>query len=357
MTQQKIRKKAKNKPNKIRTLRKSSKGGLYLQDNKELLQIYKALNRCSFSYLLQKCFTCLTEFITRMFCGREYCNNPLCQELTHKRRLGRKWLRFLKLGETIGYWGFPLPKRNWTQEELKKVRNYIKNMLKNHLDKGLLALVRWHWFGDGFFTCNYSKKCNYKGISKRLKNTIICNNFYTNCKYKEKVKNPYFPHLNILSNTEYIPDDVLEKIKKLYRRWLYRTFNVGLKNAIVWYKYSNVPQLKMHWFTYIFRNTFRILEGNEELAISLMNFRNDVAWGNFEDISYEIPEEYSEFQKEIISKDLLKLWKGKCPECGSRNIKTAKGLIYEYDLSGWEHIQFQIYKLVLQKRLELLERI
>lgn len=366
MKQRKTRKKSKNKSREIKNLKKSFHSGLYIQDNKKerelsrvlisslkidiLSTIYRALSRCGFSYLLQKCFKCLTEFATQLFCSREYCCNPICQEMTHKRRMGRKWSRFLKLGDEIGYFCFPLPKRKWTQKELKQVRNYIKNMLKNHLDGRLLALVRWHWFGDGFFLCNTRKSCKYKGKSKRLKDKIICENFHTSCKYKEKINNPYFPHLNVLCSTGYIMSEELEKIKKLYRRWLKRNFPVSAKMSVVWYKYSNEPQQKMHWFSYIFRNTFRILEGNEELAISLKGFRNDVSWGNFKNVPYEIPESYAKFHKEIISKEVLRFWGGQCPECGARDIRTMKGITYIYNTKQWTHIGLRIFKRVIQKK-------
>lgn len=315
-------------------------------------KIINSLLSCSHSFLRFICTFCRTDYAMQLLCNREYCSNPICQKEALKRRKARAFRRFVGLGSKIGYTVFTLPKDIScfiNQDTLRELRNYLRDKLKRMYGKEFKALVRWHWFGDGFYRCEKkSGKCKFR---EKLynHNYPICNNFFKKCKYKKKIKIEFFPHLNLISNIKFIEERELEELKKGWKDKVNRLFGCEYKKIIVNHEFATKRNQRLHIFNYVYRNTFRILEGYENLACMLSGFRNNVAWGKFEtDRGYILEKSIDLYGRkkveEIADPKLLELMEGYCIICGKRKLRYYKQFDYNIDKSrDWKHLGLGYY--------------
>lgn len=306
-------------------------------------QIIKSLLHCANTFLETICLDCKSEYFKQLLCNREYCLNPVCQERATKRRKARIWRHFVDLGNKIGYTVFTLPKdviRFVNQDILRCLRGYVRDKLKRIYGKRFKAIVRWHFFGDGFYKCNYDGKksvCAYREFNAKL-NYPICNNFFVDCKYRKEASIDFFPHLNIVHNVKFIEETELEEIKKGWRDKVNNLFGCDYEKIVVNHEYVTARPQRLHIFNYVFRNTFRVFRGYENIACLLSGFRNSVQWGKFETDKYKIIEKSIDLYGakntfEIADDKLIELMQGYCYFCGSKNMRRLKRLSYGIDKS------------------------
>jgi hypothetical protein len=214
-------------------------------------------NFCGALAILLLCKRFLHDFGKRLFCGREWCKRCGSDESDmHKRRYARLMDKVFYLGSLskafgLGYFVFTVPpqirERLKSKSRLQRAGRAVRNLLKQHgFDVGL---SRWHFFGDGQI---------FEG---------------------ELDLGVYHPHLNCLVVGRWIHDKEMRVIKEVWRRYLEVLSGESIPVVDVWYQYSKEKSKWWHKGVYITRSTFKSLEGNEELAKALFDFRNLAYWG------------------------------------------------------------------------------
>lgn len=224
------------------------------------------------------------QFLKVLYCGKEWCNNPVCVERTWKRRIARALPKIATM-EKAGYFVFTVPEEMREsfkgQENLGELRRCLKRKLKRTYPD-LKAITRYHWFGD-------------KDLRK------------------------YHPHLNILVDAlQNIPGEDLEELKRYYKELLERIsgVNIGDKKIDLHYHYLKTMGRIIHAVKYIMRPTFLIYD--TDLACRLKGFRNNVYWGKWKD---QTPDQ---IEREAIKREsntkidprVVLLSNKVCPVCG-----------------------------------------
>lgn len=266
-------------------------------------------------------------FSKRLFCGQEFCPSQECQESIFERRKARKWKHFVQLGEHIGLFTFTIPRifrDRLDLMKLKQLHQYLRDKFKREFKgEDLRAIGRLHWFSDDFFKCNSQGKCKYKGWSKREK-FYICKNYNRKCQYKEDLRNPFNPHFHILINQKWLDNEIIDKFKLGWKRKLQNTFHKEIPCAVVNYKYVSRVEKRLHELDYVFRNTFRVLKGYEDIAVKFVKYRNSIKWGSFttdplviEMLSVRLYGKKKDKDDED-NESALKIVKKVCPVCGGQ---------------------------------------
>ncbi len=189
------------------------------------------------SYFIQGSCENGHRYAKELYCGREWC--PVCGaewSASHQRRFAR-WLPKATQIRSMGYFVFTVPeelRNNYrTKEALTKFGHHIQEMMK--FFGYTRGLRRWHFFGDK--------------------------------------SNKWNPHLNVLVDAGYIPDDKLETIKKAYAVLL------GVDIVDIHYHYRQSAAQKVHILKYVTRATFLDYKWDPEMALELNGFRNQLWWG------------------------------------------------------------------------------
>jgi hypothetical protein len=229
------------------------------------------------------------RFRKDIYCGLEWC--PICGQKdssSHLRRFAC-WLPKVQQLKSIGYFviEFPLKDRErfHTKAKLEAAGKIITAVLKgdteieqrrklNHeilRDTDILkirrrwfslGLRRWHFFGD-------PPKSIHEVVDREagVKQLPLSDDF---------VKMAYNPHLNVLVNAGFIPDQKLEYVKRMLRAAL------NCPELIVNYSFADSPGRIVHLVKYVTRATFLNIHWDEFLAGNLYGFRNMRSWGKWE---------------------------------------------------------------------------
>ena len=221
------------------------------------------------------------HFAKQLLCNKEYCKT--CGEqwsYAHQRRYFR-WLPKLKTMKSVYYLVISPPRETWhlfkDQKKLNEFRKYIKRfMIYKGFEKGLM---RWHWFGD-------CKICKGK-----LKDCFKCNGTGAGTEF--------YPHLNLLFDSEYINDLSTWKYKFAWK--LSKMFDIDVKQCVVNGAFYKNEKQKFHKLRYVTRATFRIY--NDGIANLLFRYHTGIAWGDW--------------KGKIDSNDIDKLESSTCPLCNS----------------------------------------
>ncbi|MCH7928572.1 MAG: hypothetical protein IID03_11445 [Candidatus Dadabacteria bacterium] len=242
------------------------------------------------------------HFANQLLCNKEYCST--CGKnwsYAHQRRYF-SWVPKLKTMKSVYYLVISPPKETWhlfkDRKKLNEFRKYIKRfMIYKGYEKGL---IRWHWFGD----CKVCKgknedclECNGTGAGKE-----------------------FYPHLNLLFDSEYISDLSTWKYKFAWK--LSKMFDIDVKQCIVNGAFYENEKQKLHKLRYVTRATFRIY--NDEISNLLFRYHTGVTWGSW--------------KGKIDSNDVNKLEKSICPLCDS-HIDWTYGIKRELDQDEYIHIK------------------
>lgn len=213
---------------------------------------------CGSNIVVLECEKGLHDYGKCLFCGREWCSRCGTDgSEMHKRKYGRLMDKVFFLGDVgkshgLGYWVFTVPPQVRTKlrskECLQKAGRKIRNILKHHNFN--IGVSRWHWFGDGQI---FEEDELDFGV--------------------------YHPHLNCLTVGRWVSDAEMKNIKNAWRKYLESILGESIDVVDVWFHYYKDKGQWWHKATYITRPTFKSLEGNEELAKGLFDFRNVVYWG------------------------------------------------------------------------------
>lgn len=239
-----------------------------------------------------------------IYCDKEWC--PECGDngsMIHRRRIARwkpkvdqmKWINYLVISPPEVVWPFLKDKK-----ELSAFRLYIKRKLQG-MGYGR-GLSRWHFAGD----CKNCKTWKKKGC-------VECD--YTG------MENKWYPHLNIILDTKYIPKIYMEALKRDCRRWFIRRYSVDLPHNVIVHSsgYTNKDGKKNHILRYVTRATWRYVNSIEEVE-TIHGFRNCNSWG-----TYEKPDEYTTQLEQLES--------GGCPHCDGviewDRFQTCKDFYYQ----------------------------
>jgi len=220
------------------------------------------------------------RFGKEIVCGKEWCQS--CGEdgsKAHNRRFVR-WLPKVQQCRQVGYFVFTIPEesrdRYRSKRALTELGRAVQEMLKAFGFRR--GLRRWHWFGDKSTRWN--------------------------------------PHLNILVDRGYIPDELLEKVKTAYAGIL------GVSMADVNYHYQRSPGRMVHTLKYVTRATFHDWSWDPDMAIELHGFRNMVVWGRGlwkDKPAWSLKDLKGKARADIQGLDIQaieKLAAGICPVCG-----------------------------------------
>jgi rRNA maturation protein Nop10 len=218
------------------------------------------------------------RFVKEVVCGKEWC--PVCGadgSTAHNRRFAR-WLPKIQQMKTIGYFVFTIPEelraKYRTKKALGQLGHDTQELLKSYGYRR--GLRRYHWFGD-----------------KSTK---------------------WHPHLNIMVDGGFISPQELEVIKTAYANIL------GVNMADVNYHYRTTPGQMVHTLKYVTRATFKNCEWDGEMTMELYNFRNNVAWGKWDDSpAWSLEDLHGKARKDVAGLDvhaIESLGSGVCPECG-----------------------------------------
>jgi hypothetical protein len=278
-------------------------------------------NFCGALVVLLNCTKFLHEFGRRLFCGREWCKRcGLDESDMHKRRYARLMDKVFYLGSQskafgLGYFVFTVPpqirERLKSKSRLQRAGRAVRNLLKQHGFN--VGLSRWHFFGDGEI---------FEG---------------------DLDLGVYHPHLNCLVVGRWIHDKEMKVIKEAWRRYLEVLSGESIPVVDVWYQYSREKSKWWHKGVYITRATFKRLEGNEELAKGLYDFRNLAYWGFGKGLDKEAKLKYGRVVLDLwlqsvkesdtakdAYKDLFMVSHMKCPQCAVEGynvkIETAMNL-------------------------------
>ncbi len=215
-------------------------------------------NFCGARVVLMLCTKFLHDYGRRLFCGREWCKRcGLDQSDMHKRRYARLMDKVFYLGDSgkghgLGYFVFTIPLeirgklRN--KSRLQNAGWVCREILKQHGFE--IGLSRWHYFGNGEIT-----------ESEDLDLGV------------------YHPHLNCLVVGRWVHDKEMKVIKEAWRRYLEVLSGESIEVVNVWYRYYQEKSKWWHKAVYVTRSTFKSIEGNENLARALYDFRNLTYWG------------------------------------------------------------------------------
>ncbi|GAJ05019.1 unnamed protein product, partial [marine sediment metagenome] len=94
----------------------------------------------------------------------------------------------------------------------------------------------------------------------------------------------YHPHLNILCDGGWLPEEQLAELKDSIRRKLLpRSIAKGIgKDLEIQYRYSRSPKQIMHWIKYVTKASFRDITWDEPLANALYGFHNGCFAGTWD---------------------------------------------------------------------------
>lgn len=205
-------------------------------------------------------------------CGRENC--PTCgadYSITHNRRINRAFPKILQL-HTVGYLVVTVPDylRNafLSKRVLMDFRNFIRRKLKR--DYNTRGLIRWHWCGDDCIT--------------------------------------WKPHLNILMEGKYWPNEKLEAFRNAVAVWFTKYFDLSTPAAgNIYYAYVNPATFKdyinrktgetipgpeaakikiKHWIKYVLRATAKKVRDYHILDV-IKGYQNTGYFGTFEKVEKE----------------------------------------------------------------------
>jgi len=260
-------------------------------------------------FLWAYCEKCDCEYIVRVPCYREWCQN--CgQELSlyHRRRYLKTYCYAIEMYEmsgAVGYLVITCPeelREKWKNpEELNRVVNYVERMLER---EGFpCGLCIWHFAGDR---------------SRR-----------------------WYPHLNILIPNGYMNKEKLERLKKL----IYNRLGV----LVVHYEYAKDIKKIKHLCRYVSRPTWNLQ--SEVKPDNFKYFRKFRIWGKKYFKSAKIKktkdlEEFAAYLEDLVKKGYLKdeteklvitLLHGRCCFCYE---KLKWSMREEFDLENKK-----IYKL------------
>jgi hypothetical protein len=282
-------------------------------------------------------------------CGREYCEH--CSKdysIPHNRRIVRVFPKVMQM-KKAGYWVITIPKNLrkhfYDKKQLNAFRDFIRRKLKrgynlkiqagtkfykkNALHKVEKAFLRWHFCGEDGAT--------------------------------------FHPHLNIISETGYLPEYFLQDFKHDLMRYFKNTFKLDYEpKPNLYYAYlnetesdSNKNKLK-HWIKYITRATAK-KTFDADLITTITKFRNITYLGVFEKsteksesnihsiINKSIDSETGEkivWHKELIPKAALK-------EKLSTLTDLGAGIYFELkppppplikDIPKFKHVNFDFYE-------------
>lgn len=232
------------------------------------------------------------KFAKALDCGREWCGE--CKETSHRRRFGR-WLPKAFKIEEMGYLvvTFEGDKRPREKVEFNQIGRAIKQVLVAlGFERGLR---RWHWFG--------------------------------------KIINAWNPHLNFLLESGYLDPEFLGLIKEQIRE------AIGVKDAVIYYHYSDEVGKKIHWLKYVTRATFLKRWWDLGMADELYNFRNCVSWGRWEDDDkWGLPDH------EKIYGYVAKIEMGICPCCGSKVHWSRTVHVDDLEVLDYQQIWLKVWQ-------------
>lgn len=220
------------------------------------------------------------RYAKELYCGREWC--PICgaqDSSVHQRRKARLIPKLQQLSE-VGYFVVEFPDRYrklpgyvYSRKGLQSCTNKVVDALAGVRSHGKRqggffprGILRWHFFG-------------------------------------EEVVGKWNPHLNIIVEAGYIPENQMLLIKNSLKK------SLRCKDLIVNYSYTaEIPKV-MHILRYITRATFTDKSWDDRMADHLFGFRNTRWWGNWK----------QEAVWHLETEDTITaLESGICPQCGEK---------------------------------------
>lgn len=244
-----------------------------------------------------------------LLCGREWCDECGAKGSdAHQRKISRWLPKALQL-ETMGYLVLTIPPaaraRFRSKDALSRLgRGVTRLMQRNGIDRGMR---RWHWFGDPPADGSWPV---------------------------------WAPHLNCLIDAGYLPPEILEKIKRGWRRILgirCRCGDPGIacRCVDINYRFKNSPAEKMHLLSYVTRATFLDIGWDGDMALEICGFRACQTWGKWPgEPVWDAPE------GEAPSKAVQDAVAGLCPCCGA-SIDWHLGVVHAVRVTAappWEHL-------------------
>jgi hypothetical protein len=205
-------------------------------------------------------------------CGKENCKTCGADySVIHNRRVDRAYPKILQLS-TVGYLVVTVPDylrgAFLDKQVLNDFRNFIRRKLKR--DYNTRGLIRWHWCGEDERT--------------------------------------WKPHLNILMEAKYWPNEKLDAFRNAVAVWFTKYFNLATPAAgNIHYAYVNPATFKdfvnkktgetipgpvaakikiKHWIKYVLRATAKKVKDHKILDV-LYKYKNTGYFGNFEKVERE----------------------------------------------------------------------
>lgn len=314
--------KSRSHPYYLDNIDKPYNGHKARKTNKSLSGVYAChtgwiKGECSGGHSYAKAVMCDKEWCPD--CGKKHSN-------IHERRITRWWSPIMSM-QIVGQLVIPIPEQFredfYNRDLLRAFRKYITRKLKG--DGFKRGLSKWHWAGK----CTH---CKEKGCEK--------------CK-KTGMSDVWKPHLNILIENGYEPflkdndnwinrykDDIAFQMCKLINQYRknekakqhakdlnceFEDINLSkvklddneianVDSIVLHYSYTDKPEKKIHYNTYITRATWRY-DNNFKVISTIKGFRTTSWWGKH-------PKTHER------TSELAFLEKGCCPECDSNKIKS-----------------------------------
>lgn len=225
------------------------------------------------------------SYAKEIVCGREWCKR--CGDnatpgyrgsVAHRRRIARLLPKARQL-DRIGYFVLTVPTELRVHLRSKEMLSALgvavrRLMVRLGFDRGFR---RWDWFGE-------------KAV---------------------KGGRPVFhPHMNVVVEAGWIEPEMIERVKRGWRRILAQATGQDVPSIDVHYDFAATPGQKYHRVRYVTKATFHNWRWDEQAAGELIGFRNSQTWGKWDgEPVWEAPD------VEAPDDAAAKITEGLCPEC------------------------------------------
>ncbi len=228
---------------------------------------------CGLWAIVGECPNC-HRYAVRLFCGKPYCD--ICREIIHRRKIGRGLPKIQQIEAMAKFVIRPPDELQPIMRTKRQRAAFTKRVADAVIEVGY-ARLRWfkHDFGEG--------------------------------------STKYAFHLEIIVDGGYLPEEVLDELKRKLRRLIYsrREIEKWGDKLDIWYGYYQTPGQMYHALYYATHPTFTDIAWDRELARELKGERYSGYRGN-----WKRPAKWQLSRNDGKLQSLVTLEQGNCPKCG-----------------------------------------